>query len=113
MGISIDAGVYDYNKLVTIIEDAVPLAVDVREMLDAIIPEFGVFVPGGDFVLIHNEYYDGYNPHHEFFEFINRYYGLSEEDEIYMYDFSIPGGANADDVADDLGVELQELQYEW
>ena len=111
MSVSIDAGVYDYNKLVTIIEEKVPLALDVREMLDAIIPEFGFFVPGGNFVLIYNEYYDESNPHHEFFYFINRYYGL--DDEIYMYDFSIPGGANADDVAYDLGVELQELTEDW
>lgn len=113
MGVSIDAGVYSFSSVVRMIKNVVPQAVDVEEMLEAIVPQFGAFVSGDNFILVNNEYYKDYNPHHNFFEFINRYYGIEEDDEIYLYDFSITGGAGADDVAYDLGVELQDLQYEW
>lgn len=84
-----------------------------KELLDKVMPAFGV-VHEGYFFTVWNEYYEEGNPAWEFTKLVALYYGLvdtcgdrswSPEYESYSY------GSNAYDVAESLGIELGE-EYE-
>ena len=110
MGVSINASVYRTKDVIAQVErfnqrtDVEPPAV----LLAKIMPEFGAVI-GKRFVLIWNEYYDEYNPASEFLDFITRYYGVNEDDFFWLGGgIDVPGGANADEVAYEVGIDLPE-----
>ena len=110
MGVNINASVYRTKDVIAQVErfnqrtDVEPPAV----LLAKIMPEFGAVI-GKRFVLIWNEYYDEYNPASEFLDFITRYYGASEDDDFWLEGgATVTGGANADEVASELGINLPD-----
>lgn len=112
MGLSIDGGIYsrqnainEINEKIGDISDKLPPA----DLLDEIIPRFGWVADDDQFVIIWNEYYEGYNPGTEFLSFISRYYGI---EDLWIDHDLIVGGACADDVAYELGIELPEEEYD-
>lgn len=89
----VDAQITDYGILM-----------DVSDLLDKILPYFGV-VDFGVFYTVRNEHYEDYCPESALDEFINRYYDLGEDFYITGME-SFAHGANAYEVASALGIEL-------
>jgi hypothetical protein len=80
-----------------------------EEFVDKVLPKFGV-VHDGMLYTVSNEHASDYNPAWQLNDFIGRYYGLG-----YFYASSYKFGishANADDVADELGIELADEEEE-
>lgn len=89
----VDAQITDYGILM-----------DISDLLDKILPHFGV-VDFGVFYTVRNKYYEEYCPASALDEFINRYYDIGEDFYITGME-SFGYGASADDVAEKLGIEL-------
>ena len=109
MGMSIDIHMFDIEKLkeaarktVTVKEGLLP----VDELIDKALPKFGI-VHDNYFVVQTADYWDDYCPWYEVNRFFESYYGDYWDDAFdkaqvaWTYD-----GANADEIADELGIEL-------
>lgn len=86
-----------------------------RELLELIMPHFGV-VNGGKFFTVYNEYFEDYDPFSNFSSLVRRYYDILDEDWYFPFkiweDFGY--GVTDDDVAHKLGLELSEDEdYGW
>jgi len=90
---------------------------ELEEFINKVLAQFGAVTPDGTwFIISYNEYYSdsGYNAGWEILDFLNRYFGI-DADENYCDIFDLPltsmweSGANAGEVAEELGVELEEF----
>lgn len=111
MGVTINGSIYRVEDVVRQIEDYVnengqrPGTVEPQEFFAKVAAEFGALV-GDFFVIICNEYYEDYNPQYEFFDAVTKYYYGEDEDGecgFWLSDVKgIPGGANADEVLEEV-----------
>lgn len=115
MGISIDASVYAVADIKATVQRLATRNTDnhpVNETLDSILPLFGAVVEK-NFVIVYNEAWDDYNPAFEFENFLVRLYGVPDEERWGAHFpakslHEVTGGANADDVAYTLDIELPD-----
>ena len=113
MGLTIDGGIYSRQHAIEEIDEKIGDIGDKlspTDLLDKIIPRFGWVVDDDRFVIIWNEYYEDYNPGTEFLSFISRYYGI---EDLWIDHKWITGGACADDVAYELGIDLPEEELDY
>ena len=106
----VSAGIYHINNIAEVIkataeDEGVDISnkTDPVEFLTEVVPEFGAFVDSKMFVVINNEYYEGYNPVHELRMLIAAYYRLYN---VWFFDYSVIGSANAREVANDLCLDV-------
>lgn len=88
------------------------------DFINDVLDKFGFVTDDGKyFITCYNEYFEEYNAGSQIHQFFSRYFGL-DPDEDYEISFELPigglyyCGGSADDVADDLGVELIEFNKE-
>lgn len=110
MGMSIDIDVFDVEDLKQQLKDIkrTPDLMSPDELLDKIMPEFGI-VEHGLFIVQTADYWDDYCPYYEFISFLERYYQVGSVDLnrlAWRYE-----GANADDVAYGLKIDLPPHPY--
>lgn len=85
------------------------------DLINDLLDKFGFVTDDGKwFVVLTNEYYDDYNPLREMEDFLDRYFGITSWSNSF---YNMPltpkwdsGGANAEEIADELGVELAEAE---
>lgn len=102
MGISIDNHIYDLSELREYTEEN--CGTTGLAFLELAMPKFGTVV-GDQFITLWNEYYEEYNSAREFLYFMEKMTGHEDYDPPYDY---VPCGANAREVADELGLEWPE-----
>jgi hypothetical protein len=118
MGVSIDMHVFKVIDLIADIEkqldkEKIEIPEDKlgpEELLELIMPKFGMVI-GDKFYILWNEYYEEYNSASEILTFIRRYYQL-EDFWSSSYKFARVNN-NADEVADELKIELPETSEVW
>lgn len=108
MGISVDAGIYTVTDVCKELYKLKPEIINPDYIVRKIVPFFGTFVDDEKFILVNNEFYEDYNPHACFIDFLSRYYGV----DFWIYNIDATGGYTADDVAEKLEIELEERVYE-
>jgi hypothetical protein len=104
MGINIDAYHYDYEKLCQALEK---LGVKDRELLDVILDECGTRI-ADRYVLINNEYWDGFSPYYNVSSVIDRVFNIEDSfgevfctlDDNLIDRKTVPTGVVEDDVID-------------
>lgn len=116
MGMSIDMSVLKIDKL----KESLTKEVEVKDnrlnpsdLLDKILPKFGI-VQDGLFIVQTADYWDDYCPSYQFHSFLERYYqvgdlysAINDSRVAWLYE-----GANADDVASELDIELPPHPYD-
>lgn len=117
MGVSINGEKYWVQDMLSYLENNEQVMAGVAEgkmppdeLLEKVLPEFGD-VWEGFFYTVHNEYYEDYNPSYGFTSLVARYYGIVDKcgDVSWSPDYtSFAYGANAYDVAESLGIELDD-----
>ena len=110
MGVSIALHEYNfnelYNKITSIVEGKIPADRSVNEFFTKILPEFGTRY-GDAFVVLWNEYYDGYNAGSELMQAASLYFGIPD---MWFGDYNYPiSAADAYEVLEDLGIEPIEV----
>lgn len=85
------------------------------DFINDVLDKFGFVTDDGKyFITCYNEYFEDYNAGSQIHDFFSRYFGL-DPDEDYEISFQLPIGGpyyiggNADEVADELGVELLDV----
>lgn len=113
MGISINGVKYNLKDLAGYVslnhKDKVDKTVQAgglnpKQLLDLAASEFGL-VENGNLYTVWNEYYEGYGPASELLVLIGRYYDI---DGFYTWGTNFAYGTNADEVAEELGLELHD-----
>lgn len=110
MGQNFGASVYrvtDIAVSITRHRDRALHRLAVTDVLDITMPRFGR-VAHGEFTVVTNEAWEGYDPATEFESFIARYYGIRYWRWMPKEVASITGGANADEEAYALGLVLPD-----
>jgi hypothetical protein len=115
MGLSFDIHVYDLRKLGESLTNAYHVEegqLRPLELLEKVRPLFGVTFDSKIFVMQNVEYWEDYSPWSEFIDLFDRYYGSDEgyaallaAEVLWHYT-----GANADEVAEEIGIELPEAE---
>jgi len=109
MGMSIDIHVIDIEKLKKAATKKLKISegqLTPSELIDKALPKFGI-VHDGMFTVQTADYWDDYCPWYQVNDFFDRYYHtdfydiFSEAQVAWFYE-----GANADDVASELDIEL-------
>lgn len=132
MGASIDARVYHIDTVVgqmeafleTHAEHRRPEAtVEPADFIEKVMPNFGVVV-GEHFVMVYNEYYEGYNPTSNFLHSAHTYYfgdsdlysiiGTFEDIFDWLGGEEVTGGAEplGVDIAKELGLDYPGEYYD-
>lgn len=116
MSMSIDINVIDINLLKKEMKKIVKPKddkLDIDTLIDRVLPEFGI-VYNGLFIVQTADYWDDYCSSYQCTEFFERYYQIEELYDVFSkarvawrYE-----GANADDVADTLNIELPPHPYD-
>ena len=116
MGMSIDMSVHKIDKMKEDLAKAVKLKpgqLEPAELLDKILPEFGI-VQDGLFIVQTADYWDDYCPSYQFHRFIESYYqdgdlysDINSSRVAWLYE-----GANAEEIASELNIELPAHPYD-
>lgn len=107
MGINIDLHVYDSCQLMEELKSKGAAGDD--ELLRKILEECGRFL-GDSYVLLNNEYGDGYSPYYNVATLIDSAFGIEDSFRVFL-DLSKRNGisyVDVHDVAERLGITLKE-----
>ena len=110
MGISIDLHVYDYDVLAkALIEKGAT-----EPLLGKILEKCGYHL-GGKYLLLNNEYYDGYSPYYNVAELVDCAFGIEDSFDVFLNITQDRNGINSvdkEEVAEELGIKLVDSDDE-
>ena len=108
MGMNVTVYQFDLEVL---LNDLVKKGVPSKDIALSGLREFGT-VFGNSYLILQNDFWEKYNSYFEVAEFFDRAYGCAESFACFLdkREEMFGCGANCEEVADELGIELQDSE---
>lgn len=106
MGVSIELRIGNFNKIVEELTNKI--GKNDIEMLEKILLQFGERIDD-NYLLLNNEYWDEFNSYYGIAELIDRYYGIKNSFDVFLYNMKEANANwNVYDASRELGIDLPD-----